>query len=125
MKPDPEPVALPRIPPTWLWIVTTAGATLFTALMTALDSSIVTSRTFVVSDALLVGIAATSRSMRFVTPTAVSAPETIPATTATATSGAAAMPPRTRAGVGFSGGRLVHAGASSPDGVYSRSGAGP
>src|SRR5215208_5967105 len=125
MNPDPEPVALPRIPPTWLRMVTTAGATLFTAPITALDSSIVTSRTGLASLPLAAGVAATPRSMRFVTPTAVSAPETIPATTATATIGAAAIVLRVRSGAGFSGGRLVQAGASLLDGVYSRSGAGP
>ena len=39
----------PRRPPLVRWIVTTAGATLSTALMTALDSSIVTSLTVLAS----------------------------------------------------------------------------
>ncbi len=79
------------------WIVTTAGATLATALMTALDSSSVTSET--VEPWLVVSTgAATGVPMRFETPTAVRPPETMPATTAMATIGAAPRPPRRVAG---------------------------
>ena len=88
-------------------MVTTAGATLATALITALDSSIVTSET--VEPWLVVSTgAAAGSSMRFETPTAVSPPETMPATTAMAMIGAAPSPLRRRAG--RPGGGVAHVG---------------
>src|SRR5688500_15356232 len=111
MKPDPEPEP-PMRPPVVVWMVTTAGATASTALMTALDSSIVRSRTSLVSVPEPLGAAAGGSYSRFTTPTAERAPDRSPATTAVAKIGTAPGPRRTTVGWGACGGRLDQAGAA-------------
>ena len=95
------------------WIVTTAGATASAALITALDSSIVTSLT-VLASVLAPPVTKPDgpSSSRVATPNAESAPERSPATTAMATIGAALRPRRDSTGAGGSGGRVDQAGAA-------------
>src|SRR5687767_12838823 len=95
MKPEPVPLAVPRMPPPDDWMVTTAGVTLSTASMTALDSSMRTSLTLFASGEVATWpvVWAGSRN-RFVTATADRAPDRMPATTAMAMIGAAVMPRR-------------------------------
>ena len=128
MKPEPEPVVPPpkMSPPLELWMVTTDGATLLTAVITALDSLIARSWTVVASEPVVCGTSAVGSAMRFATPTAERAPERMPATTAIATTATAPIPRGPRAGRGGSGGRLVHVCASSGAARYgARLGTGP
>jgi hypothetical protein len=94
--------------------------------MTALDSSIVTSLTVLASAGVWVAPRGSGSARRFDTPTAESAPETIPATTATATSPIAPGPRRTTTRSAGCGGRVDHAGAACHDPLAgSRAGSGP
>src|SRR6185312_3512964 len=112
MKPEPDPSWLPKRPPVVRWIVTTAGETASAALITALDSSIVTSLTVLLSLFAPVMTPDGPSSSRVETPTAERAPESSPATTAIATIGAALRPRRDSTGVAGSGGRVDQAGAA-------------
>src|SRR5687767_8077069 len=125
MKPEPEPEP-PMRPPVVVWMVTTAGATASTALITALDSSIVRSRTLLASPPGVDVTPAAGSASRFTTPTADGAPDRRPATTAVAMSGTAPGPRRTTVCCGAGGGRVDHAGAARHEALdASPWGAGP
>src|SRR5688572_31905431 len=80
-----KPVPMPAEPADWDWILTTAGIALATALMTADDSSICTCDTFVPVGVCESGDVVLSSRSQLETAAADSEPDTIPATTATAT----------------------------------------
>src|SRR5574338_915150 len=107
MTPEPVPLAPPKTPPAWVRMVTTAGATLLTAVMTALDSSMRTSLTLSVLSPWFDATGAADDEgsrRRFVTPTAERPPERMPATMAMAMIGTA---PRPRRVVGAAGGSVA------------------
>ena len=107
-------------------MVTTAGVTLLTASMTALDSSIRTSLTLLASDELATSpVVADGGWTMFETATADRPPEMTPATTAMAMRGRAAMPRRGGGGLLTWVGRLVQAGAACHPGFASGGGVGP
>src|SRR6187431_1381214 len=119
MNPEPVPLAEPSRPPD-ARMVTTAGVTLLTAVMTALDSSMRTSLTLLVSGELATSpVAADGASTMFDTATAERPPAGAPATTAIAIRGRAAMPRRGGVGLLAGAGRLVHAGAACHSGFVS------